>query len=471
MDFPLTPIIIIWLSTYSWKKLDIESEFCPRFSTDPRPAMKSPGDTDVISIQKAADILGVTTKTLRRWEAKGVLVPTRTAGNQRRYLVSDIHAFQNKKGAADSSLSPFHTVGLQDSAFRFSSSLSFMQKSVIGLFSLLLLISGSAVLGSRIGSAVKKEHTSVLGITESPQRLFDGIPEGAVLAASDDSREYVMKINIPAQLYSGMTVEGDSIIKGNVDIEGVVTAENLSDFLSGLTAGGGISVTSGATPTITNMGVLSVGGKTGAVTLTAGSGITIDGTTISASSTTSTSTSTSVNAFQTIDVDGTAITAGSKDTLYFVSGTGITLSTSGKYITVTNNMNSPLTVSEGGTGLASYTAGDMLYASAGTTLAKIGIGTAGQVLTITGGVPAWGTISGDACTNCLVADPSSAQVVTPTADIVGFSVRGASGGTSDIFTIKERKKSIEGIRVCLIGDILHSRVARSNIWGLKKFRN
>jgi len=126
MDFPLTPIIIIWLSTYSWKKLDIESEFCPRFSTDPRPAMKSPGDTDVISIQKAADILGVTTKTLRRWEAKGVLVPTRTAGNQRRYLVSDIHAFQNKKGAADSSLSPFHTVGLQDSAFRFSSSLSFM---------------------------------------------------------------------------------------------------------------------------------------------------------------------------------------------------------------------------------------------------------------------------------------------------------------------------------------------------------
>ncbi|KKT37860.1 MAG: Cell wall surface anchor family protein [Candidatus Gottesmanbacteria bacterium GW2011_GWB1_44_11c] len=399
--------------------------------------MKSPGDTDVISIQKAADILGVTTKTLRRWEAKGVLVPTRTAGNQRRYLVSDIHAFQNKKGAADSSLSPFHTVGLQDSAFRFSSSLSFMQKSVIGLFSLLLLISGSAVLGSRIGSAVKKEHTSVLGITESPQRLFDGIPEGAVLAASDDSREYVMKINIPAQLYSGMTVEGDSIIKGNVDIEGVVTAENLSDFLSGLTAGGGISVTSGATPTIANMGVLSVGGKTGAVTLTAGSGITIDGTTISASSTTSTSTTTSVNAFQTIDVDGTAITAGSKDTLYFVSGTGITLSTSGKYITVTNNMNSPLTVSEGGTGLASYTAGDMLYASAGTTLAKIGIGTAGQVLTITGGVPAWGTISGDACTNCLVADPSSAQVVTPTADIVGFSVRGASGGTSDIFTIKD----------------------------------
>ncbi len=41
-------------------------------------------------------------------------------------------------------------------------------------------------------------------------------------------------------------------------------------------------------------------------------------------------------------------------------------------------------------------------------------------------------------------------------------------GLLDIFTIRERKKKIEGLKVCLIGDILHSRVARSNIWGLKK---
>ena len=41
-------------------------------------------------------------------------------------------------------------------------------------------------------------------------------------------------------------------------------------------------------------------------------------------------------------------------------------------------------------------------------------------------------------------------------------------GLLDIFTIKEKKKSIQGLKVCLIGDILHSRVARSNIWGLTK---
>ena len=41
-------------------------------------------------------------------------------------------------------------------------------------------------------------------------------------------------------------------------------------------------------------------------------------------------------------------------------------------------------------------------------------------------------------------------------------------GLLDLYTIRERKKSFEGLNVCLIGDILHSRVARSNIWGLKK---
>lgn len=38
----------------------------------------------------------------------------------------------------------------------------------------------------------------------------------------------------------------------------------------------------------------------------------------------------------------------------------------------------------------------------------------------------------------------------------------------DIFTIREHKKTFEGLHVVIIGDILFSRVARSNIWALKK---
>ena len=38
----------------------------------------------------------------------------------------------------------------------------------------------------------------------------------------------------------------------------------------------------------------------------------------------------------------------------------------------------------------------------------------------------------------------------------------------DIFTMREKKGRIEGLNVVIVGDILHSRVARSNVWGLIK---
>ena len=41
-------------------------------------------------------------------------------------------------------------------------------------------------------------------------------------------------------------------------------------------------------------------------------------------------------------------------------------------------------------------------------------------------------------------------------------------GLLDLLTLRDHFKRIEGIKVCIVGDVLHSRVARSNIWGLKK---
>jgi aspartate carbamoyltransferase catalytic subunit len=40
-------------------------------------------------------------------------------------------------------------------------------------------------------------------------------------------------------------------------------------------------------------------------------------------------------------------------------------------------------------------------------------------------------------------------------------------GLLDMYTIRERHGRIEGLNVCIVGDISHSRVARSNIYGLK----
>jgi aspartate carbamoyltransferase catalytic subunit len=38
----------------------------------------------------------------------------------------------------------------------------------------------------------------------------------------------------------------------------------------------------------------------------------------------------------------------------------------------------------------------------------------------------------------------------------------------DLFTIREHFGRVEGLSVAIVGDVLHSRVARSNIWGLTK---
>jgi aspartate carbamoyltransferase catalytic subunit len=41
-------------------------------------------------------------------------------------------------------------------------------------------------------------------------------------------------------------------------------------------------------------------------------------------------------------------------------------------------------------------------------------------------------------------------------------------GLLDMLTIRDHRGDLRGQRVCIVGDVLHSRVARSNIWGLTK---
>ena len=49
---------------------------------------------------------------------------------------------------------------------------------------------------------------------------------------------------------------------------------------------------------------------------------------------------------------------------------------------------------KGGTNQTAWTTGDILYASASNTLAKLPIGTSSQVLQVSGGIPAWGSVAG-----------------------------------------------------------------------------
>jgi hypothetical protein len=71
--------------------------------------------------------------------------------------------------------------------------------------------------------------------------------------------------------------------------------------------------------------------------------------------------------------------------------------------------------SAGGTGLTTYTAGDLSYYVSGSTLTKLAIGTIGQILTSTGSAPQWSTLSGVA-------------VTTFSAGTTGFTPNSATSG-------------------------------------------
>jgi hypothetical protein len=62
-------------------------------------------------------------------------------------------------------------------------------------------------------------------------------------------------------------------------------------------------------------------------------------------------------------------------------------------INLTNDIQNTLAISNGGTGLTSYTAGDLFYYTSGDSLTKLPIGTTGKILTVENGLPLWKALS------------------------------------------------------------------------------
>lgn len=75
-----------------------------------------------------------------------------------------------------------------------------------------------------------------------------------------------------------------------------------------------------------------------------------------------------------------------------------------------------LSPTRGGTGQTSVTTGDILYSSASNVISKLPIGTSGQLLTVSGGVPTWQTGLSDPMTTAgdmLIRDGSNATARLP----------------------------------------------------------
>jgi hypothetical protein len=130
-------------------------------------------------------------------------------------------------------------------------------------------------------------------------------------------------------------------------------------------------------------------------------------------------------------------------TLIFSDGTNIRLSsdatvTSGTGITVSGgqvNLDVPVTAVRGGTGFTTYTTGDIIYASGTNTLAKLSAGTAGYILTMSGGVPVWaanagGGGGGGTVTSITVDGGTTGLSFTPATPVTTsgtFSMQGTLG--------------------------------------------
>jgi len=121
--------------------------------------------------------------------------------------------------------------------------------------------------------------------------------------------------------------------------------------------------------------------------------------------------------------------------------TGLTLTGGAITTSGTLTLGGTLATGSGGVGLTSYTTGDILYASNSTTLAKLAIGSTGQVLKVASGIPSWATDqnSGGTVTSITVAgDNGNGSSITSSGTIsidgTGLISTSVSGTTVTIST-------------------------------------
>ena len=242
-----------------------------------------------LSIQEAAELLKVTTKTLRRWEASGLLVPARTTGGHRRYLLSQIQDLKGERhgkvtkrrlleikgaplsyqefeptklSAEDLKRSFAHDGPVSKKRFisEFPVLLSKLAKPqrrlvVVSICLFIITLTSTLALKTNLPEKVNslfaplKLETSQVG----SEVASDNFPKGLVLAESTSANDITFKVTV------------DSGFEADVDISGIL---NLSG--NSLTSSDDLSIdpvgddaTLGGNLILSDTFTLSVGGGTG----------------------------------------------------------------------------------------------------------------------------------------------------------------------------------------------------------------
>ena len=122
------------------------------------------------------------------------------------------------------------------------------------------------------------------------------------------------------------------------------------------------------------------------------------------------------------------------------------LSDAGDLLLNSIDLTIPVDETDGGTGITSYTSGDILYATGASTLAKLPIGSVGEVLTVSGGLPSWAAATGGVTSVSGTANRiTSTGGATPVIDIAATYVGQTSITTLGTITSGTWNGSVVGL--------------------------
>lgn len=161
----------------------------------------------------------------------------------------------------------------------------------------------------------------------------------------------------------------------------------------------------------------------------------------------------------TVTVNGTSIALGASGTVTAAAGTltGTTLNSTvvsssltsvgtltggatGAGFTIalgTSTISGALLAVNGGTGRSSYVVGDILYASSATALSALGIGLAGQVLGISGGVPAWVDQADSTKAITSISTIGASYTATGIEEVIVITAIAGGGSADDTITLPD----------------------------------